>query len=247
MAGVSAFGIAGTNAHVVLESAAGRRAPRLRRVTEGPFLLPLSARSPEALRALAAAVADLLAAPGAARGTRRLRHRCAASRGARLSRRVCGSDRAGSRRSPAPFCWRRGRGGAQSYSESVDERHAPDRLRVPGQGAQWAGMVRELIAHEPAFRAALERADAALRPCVPWSLIAQLGADEGDENFLLDRISVIQPVLLAVEMRACCFVATRGVEPAAVVGHSMGELGAACLTVRSASMRRRPSSRDAAH
>jgi len=93
----------------------------------------------------------------------------------------------------------------------------------PGQGGQWPGMGRELMQQEPAFRAALERCDEALRVWTGWSVLEEVAAGcprWGD-------IDVVQPVLFAVEVALACLWRSWGIEPAAVVGHSMGEVAAA--------------------
>ena len=226
LGGVSAFGIAGTNAHVVLEQAPVSLTSRGPSSTaQGPCLLPLSARSPEALRALAGAFADLLAAPQAPSmsdvcATAAL-HRTALEYRAAFATETAGDliDRL-----------RRFADGeedaAQSHGQNTQSGGHRLAFVCPGQGAQWRGMTRELIAHESVFRASLERADAALRRHVPWSLMAQLQDDTDD---LAERISVVQPVLLAVEIALAELWRSRGVEPQAIVGHSMGEIAAAYI------------------
>src|SRR5690606_8518111 len=92
----------------------------------------------------------------------------------------------------------------------------------PGQGSQWAGMGRELLAGEPVFRAAIERCAAALAPHVEWSLREQLEAGAA-----LDRIDVVQPALFAMEVGLAALWRAWGVTPDAVIGHSLGEVAAA--------------------
>jgi acyl transferase domain-containing protein/acyl carrier protein len=228
--GVSAFGISGTNAHAVLQGAPSAATSAAGPVThdQGPFLLPLSARAPEALRAHAAAIADLIAASGAPA----VRDVCATA----ALHRTAMTCRAAFAASTGPDLIDRLRRfadgeieAAQACAATVEAKLLRIAFVFPGQGAQWTGMVRELIAFEPQFRAVLEQADIALRPFVTWSLMEQLAAEEGDKDYLLDRISVIQPVLLAVQLAFAALWRARGIEPAAVVGHSMGEVGAACL------------------
>jgi phthiocerol/phenolphthiocerol synthesis type-I polyketide synthase B len=111
--------------------------------------------------------------------------------------------------------------------------HSNERPRVafvvPGQGAQWIGMARELIARESVFKAALERCQQAAKPFIDWSILEQLAADPGSDVFRLDQIDVIQPVLVAVAIAYAELLDSLGIRPDAVVGHSMGEVGAAYI------------------
>ena len=97
----------------------------------------------------------------------------------------------------------------------------------PGQGSQWLGMTRELSVREPAFRAALEACERAMRRSVDWSLEAMLAAAEGSGAEWLEDIAIVQPALAAVEIALAAMWRSWGIEPAAVVGHSMGEIAAA--------------------
>src|SRR5690606_22031912 len=97
---------------------------------------------------------------------------------------------------------------------------------VPGQGGQWVGMARELMRCEPVFLAALTECDAAARSLVDWSIVEQIAAEPGTDVFQIDRIDVIQPVLVAIAIAYAALWRSLGVEPDAVVGHSMGEVGA---------------------
>ncbi|MGH8240617.1 MAG: acyltransferase domain-containing protein, partial [Steroidobacteraceae bacterium] len=97
----------------------------------------------------------------------------------------------------------------------------------PGQGAQWTGMARSLAAAEPIFLESLRKCDTAARPCIEWSILEQLQLDPGAPGYRLDRIEVIQPVLLAMAIAYADWLRSLGIVPDAVVGHSMGEVGAA--------------------
>jgi acyl transferase domain-containing protein len=228
LAGVSGFGIAGTNGHVVLEAAPPAATRGAQPPARALSLLPLSARSPEGLRALALRYADRLSAPDAPAladlawnaTTRRtaLDHRAvflaesAASMAERLRQFAAGEAVA-------------------ATATGVVQTGPRPRLAfvLPGQGAQWIGMGRQLLAQEPAFRAALEQCDAAAARFVSWSIIGQLCVEPGEPDFLLDRIDVIQPVLVALAMAYAAWLRALGVVPDAVVGHSMGEVAAACI------------------
>jgi phthiocerol/phenolphthiocerol synthesis type-I polyketide synthase C len=259
IAGVSSFGIAGTNAHVVLEEY-GREEERGKRkeerensravsssggaegesssihnsqfiihnsVAQRPLLLPLSARAPEALRALAERWAERFSAQDApaleelaytaSRRRSHHEHRLAvvARDRAELGERLRGFA-AGE---PGPGV------------VSGQQRAGPPKVVFvfPGQGSQWVGMGRELLAEEPVFRQALEECDAAMRPFVGWSLLEQLALDEGAPGYLLERIDVVQPALVSLDIALARLWRSWGIEPAAVVGHSMGEVAAACV------------------
>ena len=90
----------------------------------------------------------------------------------------------------------------------------------PGQGAQWAGMGRELLRCCPVFAARLAECAAALAPWVDWSLEEVLAGADGAPG--LDRVDVVQPALWAVMVSLAAVWEAAGVTPDAVVGHSPG-------------------------
>ncbi|WUV19315.1 acyltransferase domain-containing protein [Streptomyces sp. NBC_01485] len=93
----------------------------------------------------------------------------------------------------------------------------------PGQGAQWAGMARELLATSPVFAASIADCETALARHVDWSLTEVLTGDGAE----LGRVDVVQPALFAVMVSLAALWRSVGVAPAAVVGHSQGEIAAA--------------------
>ena len=97
----------------------------------------------------------------------------------------------------------------------------------PGQGGQWAGMGRELAASSPVFAARLAQCAAALAPHVAWSLDDVLAGAPDAPGF--DRVDVVQPALWAVMVSLAAVWEAAGVVPDAVVGHSQGEIAAACV------------------
>ncbi|MEV5907244.1 acyltransferase domain-containing protein, partial [Streptomyces sp. NPDC052127] len=94
----------------------------------------------------------------------------------------------------------------------------------PGQGAQWVGMALGLLSESVVFAEWMGRCGEALAPFVGWSLVDVLGDEEA-----LGRVDVVQPVLWAVMVSLAGLWRSVGVEPAGVVGHSQGEIAAACV------------------
>ena len=226
IAGVNAFGISGTNAHVVLEEAPVSLGQPNAVPSRPVALLPLSSKSPDALRALAARFADLLEPDSGPS----LEDVCwsAATRRTALDHRAVfvAEDRAAMVDS-----LRRYAEGAGAAAQGIMRADAISKIAFvfPGQGAQFAGMARQLMAQEPAFFAALERCDKAARPFVDWSILDQLAAESGTKGYRLEQIDVIQPMLVALAIAYAALLRALGLKPAAVVGHSMGEVAAACV------------------
>ena len=222
-AAVNSFGIAGTNAHVVLEQAPAP-AFAVEAMEPTQALLVLSAKSPEALRALAERQAQHLGAADA----HSLQDLCwsAATRRTPLEYRAAfvGAD-VGSLKAQLE----RYAAGEAAPAEGVADPAVKPRVVFvfPGQGAQWTGMARELMACEPVFLAALARCDEAANAWLDVSIVEQLALEPGDARYQLDRIDVIQPTLTALSIAYAALWRSLGVEPDAVVGHSMGEVAAA--------------------
>ncbi|HYO56082.1 SDR family NAD(P)-dependent oxidoreductase [Archangium sp.] len=111
-----------------------------------------------------------------------------------------------------------------SVTRHADGRHQPVVFVFPGQGSQWLGMGRRLMAEEPVFRSALEQCDAALRRFVDWSLMELLASDNAG---WMERIDQVQPALFSIQVALARLWRAWGVVPDMVVGHSMGEVAAA--------------------
>ncbi|MDT8913064.1 SDR family NAD(P)-dependent oxidoreductase [Amycolatopsis sp. PS_44_ISF1] len=216
-AAVSSFGVAGTNAHLILEEAPAATGPRPAEAA-GAWPLVVSARSAPALAAQAAKLAGYLGETGAGRAGVA---RALATARARWAHRavVLGAD---------PIAGLRDLAAARSSAEVVTgvAAEAPRTVFVfPGQGAQWVGMGRELWASEPVFADRMQECERALAPWVDWSLReVVLGAGA------LDRVEVLQPVTFAVMVSLAALLESCGVRPDAVVGHSQGEIAAACVS-----------------
>ncbi len=225
LAGVSSFGFGGTNAHVVLQ--AGTSSPTEHRKASAVascYLLPLSARSSEALQAVARTYEQFLATSELSL------HDICYSASARRSHNdyrlaVTGNSSDQLVEGLAAFLKNETRAGLSSGHKALAIRSKLVFV-FSGQGSQWFGMGRTLLLHEPVFREVIERCALAMRPHTDWSLIAELAATDSAESRLND-VDVIQPALFAVQVALAALWRSWGVEPDAVVGHSMGEVAAA--------------------
>ena len=235
LAGVSSFGMGGTNCHVVLDEppagAGGGRDRHVRHQTstplwEGPLPWPLSGKGARALRAQARrlaghvdahpdlGVADVGCSLGVARSA--FDHRAL----------VFGGDRDELLKGLAALT---GGGSAANLVEGAVAGAGAGAVvfMFPGQGSQWPGMAVELLDRAPLFAERLRECDAALRGHVGWRVEDVLRGAEGAPG--LERIDVVQPVLFAVMVSLAALWGACGVRPAAVIGHSQGELAAACV------------------
>ncbi|WP_156365531.1 type I polyketide synthase, partial [Sciscionella sediminilitoris] len=220
-AGVSSFGISGTNAHVILEEPP--REPETAAEPEPVVALPLSARAPEALAAGAGALAEHLETTGNPDAT-----------AAGLVRRTGFEERAvvlaGTEHPDVAAHLRALAEGGQPASVvrgSVSAAMADSRGVVfvfPGQGAQWAGMGAELLECSAVFRDRLTECAAAVLAAGGPDVLAVLRS--GAE---LDDVAVVQPVSWAVMVSLAALWESAGIEPAAVLGHSQGEIAAAVV------------------
>ncbi|MEU9386582.1 type I polyketide synthase, partial [Streptomyces sp. NPDC048279] len=239
-AAVSAFGISGTNAHLILEQPPTTQTNTTLETSMEPrtphsIPWPISAAGPGALRSQAArlravveATPDLDAAAIASALT---------TTRATLKERavVVGSDRADFLAGLAAL------ENGTSDPRLVTESALGGRRAIfvfPGQGSQWEGMAVELLDSSAVFRERMLDCERALSAHVDWRLTDVLRGVPGAPP--LDRVDVLQPALFAVMVSLADLWRAHGVEPAAVVGHSQGEIAAAyaagVLTLEDASL-----------
>ena len=226
IAGLSSFGISGTNAHVIIEEAAA--AQRADPAVDRPaHILSISARTPTALNDLVRrwqgclssgnvpSLAD--AAFTANTGRAHFAHRIAL---------VAPSiDRVREQLSAVA-------NGETPHGVFRGETRSDQRVKVAflftGQGSQYAGMGRRLYETAPVFRRVLDECAELVRPHLDRPLLSLLYPAAGDEG-LIDQTGYGQPALFAVEYALAALWRSWGVEPTLVLGHSVGEYVAACV------------------
>jgi amino acid adenylation domain-containing protein len=213
LAGVSAFGLGGTNVHLILGAAPEAVKPAS---TETPVLLTLSAATASGRDRLAAILADHMdgSLPDIASSLARRRPM-------RYRRAVVGAlstDAARSLRAAKPFD-----GEAQGASVSTA-------LLFPGQGAQQAGMAQALYKAVPAFRAVIDEAARILRGG-PLEDLTDLLLTRSDKEATaaLSETERTQPALFITEFAMTRALEAFGILPSAMIGHSIGEYVAACV------------------
>ncbi|MEU9919683.1 type I polyketide synthase, partial [Streptomyces sp. NPDC051001] len=233
-AGVSSFGVSGTNAHLILEQAPEEQPavpepvrPRLAGTDEGVVPLVVSARSAGSLAGQAERLSSFLQAgekvplPDVAAAL--VAHRAVLSQ-----RAVVVGSRVEALSGLEALARGESHPGVITGSVSALGGAGKVVLVFPGQGSQWAGMGRELLDSSPVFAQRIGECAAALEPWVDWSLVDVLRGDAPAE--VLERVDVLQPASFAVMVGLAAVWASVGVVPDAVVGHSQGEIAAACVS-----------------
>ncbi len=245
LAGISSFGFGGTNAHLVLEQPPAPMTDRQSKtivqaavasvaanaVVKAPIakrpahLLTLSAKTPAALRQLAQAyqthltnyasqdLGDICFTANAGRSS--FKHRLTVMATAATT--ATAALAAAVREEEAP-----------GLEMGQAGRKAKIAFLFTGQGSQYVGMARKLYETEPTFRDALDRCEAILQPRLGTLLLSVIYPNDGDMP-LIDQTAYTQPALFAVEYALCKLWQSWGIEPAIVMGHSVGEYVAACI------------------
>ncbi|MFE3457715.1 SDR family NAD(P)-dependent oxidoreductase [Nocardiopsis aegyptia] len=228
LAGVSSFGMGGTNCHLVL-GPPPVQAEQIRAGTGETVLDPvpwvLSARSEAALRAQASALHNHVSARPGLRA-QDVGLSLATTRAVFEHRAVIfASGGEGTRELES----------VPPTAVPADGAQARPVMVFPGQGGQWEGMARALLDDDgplsQVFTRHILECERSLDPYVDWSLVQVLRGAPQAPAFTGPgaRVDVVQPVLWAVMVSLAKVWSALGVEPAAVVGHSQGEIAAACV------------------
>ncbi len=231
IAGVNSFGFGGSNAHLVLSEPPQREAA----VVVGQqrsWPLVVSARSESALMKTAAHLADWLdqsvtseqatSLPALAYtlGVRRNHHRFRLALTASSAKEAADTLRDFAEGTANPTA---------RHGPLIERRTSPVvGFIMSGQGPQWWGMGRELVAMEPTFRETLDACAEAMKPWADFSLLKELARPE--EETQLSRTEIAQPAIFAMQVALAAMWRSRGVHPSFVAGHSVGEVAAAHVT-----------------
>ena len=216
--GISGFGVTGTNGHVIIDKTpVVETEEAFIKNANDLFVLPVSAKSSEALLANAKVYADFISGSNAP-----LEDICAAAALNRshfeFRQSFTAKDKATLVELLNDF--------AESQQEVEPVFEKEDHVQVafvfPGQGSQWVEMGKALMQREPVFKEALEACNTAFKKFVDWDLFEELDKSLSD-------IDIIQPVLVAIEVALAKWWQSKGIQPDVVIGHSMGEVAAAYI------------------
>ena len=232
-AGVNSFGFGGTNAHAVLADPAQAYADHDFDTSlsgdsngslskSGPWLIPFSAKTPEALSDVVQANIDFLNTTqpdlyrfGYASSLRKGRHRYRAAVVAETLPEL--TEKMGS--------FLEGKTRAGLVSGETSEALKGPVFVFSGMGPQWWAMGRELLESEPVFRKAVQECDALISKLADWSLWNELTAEESTSR--IEETQIAQPAIFAIQVGLTALWESWGVMPAVIVGHSAGEVAAA--------------------
>jgi acyl transferase domain-containing protein/acyl carrier protein len=226
LAGVSSFGLSGTNVHAIVEEAS-EAAPAFAQPAGEPCVLPLSACSPGALRALATEVGARLVAGSLAAPLPAIAY-TAAHRRAHHEHRLAIAGTTREAWIAALGAFGRDEAHPQLFTGRADHTASTAAGLVfvcSGQGSQWDGMGRALFASSPVFRDSIQATAAVLARHGAAAILDAFDASGGAPD--LTRGEIVQPLVFATQVALAALWRSWGVEPAAVTGHSLGEAAAA--------------------
>ncbi|SCL21760.1 rifamycin polyketide synthase modules 7 and 8 [Micromonospora nigra] len=220
-AGVSSFGVSGTNAHLIIEEAPEEPTDEV--TAHGVVPLVVTARSAASLAGQAGRLAAFVGATAVPLA--RVAGTLVSGRAVLDERAVVVTDSAEEAGAALGALAR----GEDAVGVVTGSGRAPGKVVwvFPGQGSQWLGMGRELLNSSAVFADRVAECATALKPWIDWSLEDVLSGDA--DPGLMDRVDVLQPASFAVMVGLAAVWASAGVRPDAVLGHSQGEIAAACV------------------
>lgn len=221
-AAISAFGMGGSNAHVIIEEAPARQESA--EGETGTLLLPLSARSAASLAAMQSSLSDALSKTGKHQGVSLadVAHTLQTGRETFNHRSITLAT------TLSDAAERLKAASGPGFATGQIPQHDPSLVFMfPGQGSQHVGMARALYEREEHFRAALDECLSLIPDDLEIRALLLAGPDASDTG--LDRTDRAQPALFAVEYALARMWMHKGLQPRAMIGHSVGEYVAACL------------------
>lgn len=221
IAGLNSFGISGTNAHLIIKEAVERKV-QVNQADRDFYILPISAANEKALKEYCKLYLPLFKFVQSNQELLNL-VKNVAIRKADLHYRAAIIFQNKEEVIVALENIIEAKEAANIIISYNEERNRTT-LVFPGQGGQWAQMGSELYKREPIFKKAIDDFEKACNEYVSWSLTEELFREDG-----LQEIDIIQPALLAIEIALAEWWKSIGLDFKAVVGHSMGEVGAAYI------------------
>ncbi|PZP06938.1 Acyl transferase domain-containing protein [Pseudomonas sp. NFPP10] len=229
LVGVNSFGFGGTNAHVVLRSAPDTEPATVTsaaRSQDAPLYLPFSARSPGALKELSHRYSERLQASNVELDD--ILHSAAFHRAPLNHRAVAiGRDREQLHQALSEY-WQHGH-----CDQVITSRRTALGKPLPvwvftGMGPQWWGMGQELYRSEPVYRDAVDTADRLFQNVSGFSIVAEMLKSKGESR--ITQTAFAQPANFMIQWGLAAMLSAAGVKPGAIVGHSVGEVTAACVS-----------------
>lgn len=227
LVGVNSFGYGGTNAHALLQAAQGvERVKSPENKLTGPWFLPLSARSEKALVALASAYRDILVRQEEST----IRDVCysAATRRQHHNHRLALVGENGNDLVNQLEAFATGQGAHLLSGKVLLGQVEKPVFVFTGMGPQWWGMGRQLLKTESVFRETVEKCDAVFHRLAGWSILEEMMMDEERSRMVEPQIS--QPANFVLQVGLSALWEANGIVPAAIVGHSVGEVSAAYIS-----------------
>jgi acyl transferase domain-containing protein/thioesterase domain-containing protein len=222
-AGVNSLGVGGTNVHVIVQEAPAREPST---PTEAYQVLPLAAKSKAALDGMASKLADFLDGAGAEQTLADVAHTLQVGRDSFEHRRVV------SAKSPREAAALLRAGDKRRVFDARAQTSNPEIVFMfPGGGSQYVNMGRGIYESEPVYREALDECFELVRPAIDFDLRALMFPDVVDDaaHHRLSHPRACLPAIMATSYATAKLWMSRGIEPVAMTGHSLGEYTAACF------------------
>ena len=229
LAGINSFGYGGTNAHILIEQAPVQedKDDRSGQSPDGPWLVPISARSENALRDIAGKYAFFLSSLDGHNALADFLHTLCYRRSHHQHRLAFFINNPDELREKLQII-STGEQIASMATGTVEESNPALVFIYTGMGPQWWGMGRELMEQEPVFMESLKSCDRVFQEESGWSILEELRKDEDASQ--VTKTEIAQPANFVIQVALTELWKSYGIEPVAVIGHSVGEVAAAYIS-----------------